>query len=1040
MVLQKNTIDIPFASGIDTKPDQKQLKGKLTGLENGIFTKPGSILKRNGYTRLDDNVFENNKENRKGKCLFVHENNLLQIGNQYTIAPSRMNLDDGSKIYSYLPEENNWVNSGDVYPVETSVETMFQTEMFSGKATITAMPDHSYLPDGYMMTVWYYVGQATAGYKIVSTSSSTLITEGVLFSNHSQPKVFGMDQSAHGHADRDFFVVSGDNTSNDINLEIFDETNDFAKSGVLNVINDAHNDMIWDACKYTDPNAALGDGIIIAYKSTDEAFPLKVKWIDKDGNVVHAYQKLEFVNSAITVFVVTDANGDDHTVICWHDGPNFQISYMVLNNIGSVVILAPTFVETVPVATYPSVYNIVGHQDPSTDADLVNGAYINLLIEVDKTWGGTYPATRNILIYQVDESANVAFWTDMFHLGLASKPVAKQGRTWFMAAYDSLTQPNYFLMSFREPVVDDDYALNTDAVILQDRAGGFTYGQGVPKMEEPENGVFSFAGLRFDRLLSDLFIQKSAVVGTIDTTVHQMSSDELGPTMQVTGGYLGDFDGRYQENNFLIRPKIAYYDEDVGTGELESGKIYQYISIYEWTDRKGQIHRSGLSEIYSFTPAADDTKLEILLSMTWNGDHDKSYTISIGIYRTLADGNIFHKIVVLPGNTAPYNARTDPDGWYLFADTYSDADIEDNETLYTTGGVVENSCAPSSLYVNKHMDRLWAISADDPNELWFTKKKAVGVGVEFSPYFKIRADDGLGGCVAGISMDSKQIVFKRDSIYAISGDGPNLLGQGQFSPVIPISTDVGCADKRSVTKTDLGIVFKSDKGYYLLTRSLQVQYIGAAVEEYNNLTVYDAKTVNDQNQVRILLTLGGFSGIVLSWDYLVNQWSVFTNHNGYDAVIWFDKYTYLRKPNLVFEPYVYQEDTSYLDHDELIDLKVETEWIKTAGIQGFQRVWWLHLLGDYKSPHTLTVEIAYDYNEFIYQTLQMGVTAALFGAADDPLFLRIKPKKQKCEAIKLTITDSAQTGTTESLTLSNLALVVGTKGRLKPMGVQHTRG
>ena len=66
-------------------------------------------------------------------------------------------------------------------------------------------------------------------------------------------------------------------------------------------------------------------------------------------------------------------------------------------------------------------------------------------------------------------------------------------------------------------------------------------------------------------------------------------------------------------------------------------------------------------------------------------------------------------------------------------------------------------------------------------------------------------------------------------------------------------------------------MFQSAKGIYLMDRSLEsIKYISDAVEAYNSYTVTSSKLITSLNQVRF--TLSG--GVVLVYDYFVDQWSV----------------------------------------------------------------------------------------------------------------------------------------------------------------------
>ena len=51
MPLERRQIAVNFAQGLETKADPKQVQGKVLALENGVFTSPGRIKKRNGFKK-----------------------------------------------------------------------------------------------------------------------------------------------------------------------------------------------------------------------------------------------------------------------------------------------------------------------------------------------------------------------------------------------------------------------------------------------------------------------------------------------------------------------------------------------------------------------------------------------------------------------------------------------------------------------------------------------------------------------------------------------------------------------------------------------------------------------------------------------------------------------------------------------------------------------------------------------------------------------------------------------------------------------------
>ena len=103
-----------------------------------------------------------------------------------------------------------------------------------------------------------------------------------------------------------------------------------------------------------------------------------------------------------------------------------------------------------------------------------------------------------------------------------------------------------------------------------------------------------------------------------------------------------------------------------------------------------------------------------------------------------------------------------------------------------------------------------------------------------------------------------------------------------------------------------------------------------------------------------------------------------------------------------------------------------------SGIQGFQRIWWAHLIGEWDPQSFLNVEVRYDYEDTPTATENHTFTAAQLGASIADHRIRIKPNQQNVSAIKFIISENA--ATTHALRFSNVELMVGVKrGKLKPL-------
>ena len=238
----------------------------------------------------------------------------------------------------------------------------------------------------------------------------------------------------------------------------------------------------------------------------------------------------------------------------------------------------------------------------------------------------------------------------------------------------------------------------------------------------------------------------------------------------------------------------------------------------------------------------------------------------------------------------------------------------------------------------------------------------------------------------------------------------------------------------------LGLMFQSNKGIYLLNRSLETVYIGAEVEAYNGLTITSAELIQNENQIRYLTS----DGRCLVYDYFYGKWATWTNHQGQGATIWQGgggDYVYLRSDGRIFQ----QSATSYKDDNDPVEMSLTTSWVKTNGIQGFQRIRRALILGDFKSTHTLQLEIGHDYqnyfnelHKFDYMTdLEVieygdstpygleGYFGTSSGVADGVYQFRAHCKKQKCQSIRFRISDTEEANPGQAYSISSLMLEVG---------------
>lgn len=398
--------------------------------------------------------------------------------------------------------------------------------------------------------------------------------------------------------------------------------------------------------------------------------------------------------------------------------------------------------------------------------------------------------------------------------------------------------------------------------------------------------------------------------------------------------------------------------------------------------------------------------------------------VRLVLYRTALNGTVYYRASSVSAPTI--NVPTQD---YVYAiDSISDYELIGNDRLYTTGGVVENIAAPPSQRMTQFKNRIILIPDEDNTTWWFSKQVIPGSPVEFSDSFVKNIDQRDGGILAVGVMDEKIIFFKDHSIFCVVGDGPASTGANDdFIDAQRITTDCGSPYQKSIVTIPNGLMFKSDKGFYLLDRSLAASYIGADVEAYNSQTVTSAILLSTQNQVRFTMS----SGTVLVYDYFMGQWSVYTGFSAVDATLYQGEFTYIKANGKV-----YQENPAlFTDDGSFIQLKVQTGWLSLAGLQGYQRMYQFLVLGDYKSAHTLNVDLAYDFSPSISQSVAIPVLS------DPGVYeFRVFTDVQKCTAMQVTLYDTQSAPFGEGLDLSALTLQVGIKTGLNKLNAVNSYG
>lgn len=441
-------------------------------------------------------------------------------------------------------------------------------------------------------------------------------------------------------------------------------------------------------------------------------------------------------------------------------------------------------------------------------------------------------------------------------------------------------------------------------------------------------------------------------------------------------------------------------------GDLSAGQ-YQYMACYAWTDNLGDLHRSGLSVPITYVALAND-KLAIQVP---NLFMTEKQNVWIEIYRTTANSTISHLIGFVPNDrTAIYST---------YVDSASDASIAGRETAYTTGGVLNNTSYQTCKIVTVSDNRIILGGTEDRDSIYYTKPYQNGVAP--SPVADFRVDIGAkgGNIVAVKSFGSVVLVLKETLVGVISGLFALNTGLDVSLRYEISSEEFGCISKRGLVEIDKGLLFQSQRGICLYTKSMVPSFIGGPVLDLAKSPVTSMALLADKQTVMITFE----NSYAICMNYWANAWTTFDNHRGYASVAIGNDYYYLSTSGQIFK----KDETSVTDAGNPVLVKIRSPWYQLGSLGGFERLYKAFVQGVIQGEHGFIVNIYYDFELTPRETLKY-VTGKLTVFGNTGTFgdviplgevgmtqqIRIQPRFQKCSAVSIEIEEILPHGYTPS--------------------------
>jgi hypothetical protein len=639
---------------------------------------------------------------------------------------------------------------------------------------------------------------------------------------------------------------------------------------------------------------------------------------------------------------------------------------------------------------------------------------------VDVTWddgsGATLDTRRRILVATVNAGGTVGSVQEVVRsVALASKPFAMGGKRYVGAIYYTALESTFFVVELKPLANFATYpSVGRPSVVARILRGlaqptGVTPGVVGPLPAVASDGVFTahmpvIARGALELVAGNDVTRRGLALVGLDYTSKASQSVEYGGGVYFAGASPYYYDGNVvTEAGFHTAPDDGRLTATASAGGSLSAGTYHVRLVWERVDALGRRWQSQPSLAKSFTAALGDKVTVVCptdrLTAGAHGAHER-----LVVYRTKANGTIFYRDS--PSSGSIFNDPTVDTVTHEY--TTSDANLGKGELLYVTGGVLEAEPLPAHRLQTIHQNRLVMAGLEDPYEVRYTNELLADVGAVASEVFSLRVPPTCGVITGLASMDDKLIISCARGTWFVYGEGPNRLGQmNGYSTAQLALADEGCrVDAPWTALSPEGLWFCSSRGIRLLTRGLSLGLsedgvpMGGEVDALATTGLVAAHVGVPKALSQLVYFWTGTGALV--WDVIRRQWSHFTNHNAVDARVWGLDVVHLRTNGTLYR------SGGTTDAGNAIIMIADTNWLSFAGVQGFQRVWRLVLLGTF--PAGTVIQARYDGGNFVTVATVAGSTQTQ---------LRHHLAKQKCQAMSVRVFGATA--------LTGLALEVGVK-------------
>ena len=976
MPVEWKTAHIPLAAGMQQKADPRAMEAPaLEVCINAEFDEVGGIQKRKPFEAIAGTAPTDIRR------LAVYDGELIAF--------------TATKIYSYSDANDSWIERAD-YLAPTVAES----------AVFTRIAEQTECDTAQLGGVTWYAWKESGDIYISALDASTgavLLAPAAVSGGERRPRLLALTNKVLLF----FQLANGGAGGHDLKAVALDPTDPATVGSSTNVVLSGAD---YDVCQldgttavvamsddagasYTVATVTEAVSVVTSSKARTSAGPIAIAADTDSGS---GTEPILVVRAATTNVRADPLNGDLS---------DRGTQDLAVGSVTGTTITHITACRTSYTAGSPglNVFDVYWSHD-----------------ETELNTPGFWTRRNTVTVYD-DSTAHVVGTAADFirRVGIASRAFSRNNRSyvWLTFAGESAAAGMAQPVGFRAQLQNTCFLYDQGGTLIAKAApaygGGFQTSGHLPNVQSLGSDRWSWCGTQ--RRIVPLAERQSGYSARAPLGITLTLDDDdarrfvrLGATLYVAGGQVLQFDGtNLVEVGFHVYPWYHEVAFTTASGDAEAvpspGNTYAYLRSWRYDNAKGERERSttattgtGLAVQGSVTTGGFDI-LEVLpLHTTLKSG------ISAEIWRSEKNpvpSSPLYLVTSQDPDTSGTNGfvQNDPaaDDLGTYRDDLGDADLRTGEPWPESPGVLETLAPPAATILTVSQDRLFLAGiAGQPHRVAYSRLRGDQEIAGFNDGLYVDLPPDGGSITAMAFLNETLVVLKERAIYMLPGDGfDNAGGGANYGPARLVALDVGAQVAEGVAVTPEGILFRSAKGWYLLNRGWQLEYVGGAVSDYDDDTLVGIEVLESQHQVRIVSTAR-----ILVRDTLVQQWSEWNVSGAVGSVMWGGRHVVATSTSVL------RQRTDHTGADYSLD--IETAWIKTDGLQGFQRARRAQLLGEDRGVEDLRVRVARDYSMSGGEPAWIDDKIHQPGSASGaPLQMSHRLSRQKCQAAKFRFTD-----------------------------------